>query len=374
MSISAQPSPVLEIRELEVTRNEQRVLQVDHLEVQNGETLVVIGPNGAGKSTLLLVLARLLHPAKGQIFFRGSRLTQKEDLVYRRRIALVLQDPLLMDTSVFNNVAAGLRFRGQPYKTIKSQVAYWLDRFGISHLAERPSHKVSGGEAQRISLARAFALKPEVLLLDEPFRALDAPTRAQLQDDFQTLLAETEMTSVFVTHDMDEALLLGDRVAVILNGKLRQIGSPEQVFNNPADLDVASLVGVETVMSGRVISAADGQVVVDVCGLPVEAVGTAKVGQEVLLLVRPEDVTLWMGENLPVSSARNFLSGRVIRMTPHGVLMRVVIECQGLNQEECVQVIALITRTSGRQMGLAEGGDVSLTFKASAVHLIPRKT
>jgi tungstate transport system ATP-binding protein len=365
--------PVLEVRDLLIRRNGKEVLKLNHFAVNKGETLAVIGPNGSGKSTLLLALARILKIAQGEVYFQGSILNDRDLLGYRRKISLVLQDPLLLDTSVFKNVATGLRFRGVSRKKIKSQVHSWLKQLGIAHLKDRSSRQLSGGEAQRVSLARAFALNPHILLLDEPFRALDAPTRARLLDDFQSLLAETETTVVFVTHDMDEALLLGDRIAVIVDGELRQIGTPEQVFNSPIDVEVAELVGVETVMAGRVVKSEGGQVIVDVCGILVEAVGSARLGQEILLLLRPEDVTLWMGDNLPVSSARNCLVGKVARITPQGPLVRVVVQCQGQNSQQCVQVIALITRTSAKHMGLEINKVISLTFKASAIHLIRRQ-
>jgi tungstate transport system ATP-binding protein len=364
--------PVLEVRDLLIRRNGKEVLKINHFAVNRGETLAIIGPNGSGKSTLLLALARILKIAQGEIYFQGSILNDRDLLGYRRKISLVLQDPLLLDTSVFNNVATGLRFRGVSRKKIKSQVHSWLKQLGIAHLKDRSSRQLSGGEAQRVNLARAFILKPHILMLDEPFRALDSPTRGKLLEDFQTLLAETETTVLCVTHDMDEALLLGDRIAVIIDGELRQIGTPEQVFNSPRDVEVAGLVGVDTVMTGRVIKSEGGQVILDVCGIQIEAIGKARIGQDTLLLLRPEDVTLWMDHDLPISSARNCLMGEVTRIIPQGPLVRVVVQCHGHNSHQCVQVTALITRASARQMELETNKQISLTFKASAIHLIPR--
>ncbi len=372
MTLSSDGKPILEIRNLIVKRNGNQVLYINELILQEGETLAIIGPNGAGKSTLLLALARILAINDGHIYFKGIKIQDHNDLDYRRRISLVLQDPLLLDTSVFNNVATGLRFRKTSGKETKSQVLYWLEQLGISHLRNRSSSQLSGGESQRVSLARALTLKPDILLLDEPFRALDTPTRSRLLDDFQSLLAKTEMAVLFVTHDLNEALMLGHRIAVILNGELRQIGKPEDIFNSPIDVKVAELVGIETVMVGKVVTSEGGQVVVDVCGIQVEAVGSATPGQEIFLLLRPEDVTLWIDQNLPLSSARNCLTGNVVRITPQGPLYRVVVECQGVNNEQCVRVTALITRTSLSQMKLELYQGISLTFKASAVHLIHR--
>jgi molybdopterin-binding protein len=171
---------------------------------------------------------------------------------------------------------------------------------------------------------------------------------------------------------MNEALFLGDKVAVIIDGELRQFGIPEQVFNHPVDVDVAALVGVETVLSGKVVGLESDRVLVDVCGLVIETVGQAGLNQEVLLLIRPEDVTLWMGDTLPQSSARNQLTGVVSRLVPQGALMKVVIDCRDNKGTNCVQVVSLITRTSADQMELKEDVSLSLTFKASAAHLIPR--
>jgi molybdopterin-binding protein len=204
-----------------------------------------------------------------------------------------------------------------------------------------------------------------VLLLDEPFSALDAPTRARLLQDLHTLLAQTSITTVFITHDLDEALLLGDRVAVLLGGVLRQVGRPQDVFTAPNDGEVAAFVGVETVIAGKVVTSQDGQIIVEADGLRLEAVGDIPIGTSVLFCLRPEDITLSPSNWTPVSSARNRLRGHIIRITPSGPLVRVVIDC-GL------PVVALITRSSANEMSLAEGQGVTATFKASAVHLIPR--
>ena len=222
-----------------------------------------------------------------------------------------------------------------------------------------------------MSLARAFALDPDLLLLDEPFNALDAPTHSRLLDDLQIQLAETQITTIMVTHDLDEAMRLGDRIAVILDGRLRQIGVTEQVFCEPVDEDVAAFVGVETIIPGRIVEVLDGQVIVDANGLKLEAIGQGQLGREVFFSLRPEDITLWMADDLPPSSARNFLKGQICRLIPQGPLMRVVVACE-TPTHGLMDVIALITRNSAQDMNLKSGQTVTLTFKASAVHLIHR--
>ena len=193
----------------------------------------------AGKSTLLLTLARLLKPERGEILFNGRQAVAESDTLYRRRIALVMQDPLLFDTSVFENVASGLRFRSVPKEEIRNKVPLWLERLGVGHLSKRRAGQLSGGEAQRVSLARALILNPELLLLDEPFSALDPPTRAGILDDLGALLKETSTTTIFVTHDLQEAAQLSGRMAVVIANRLRQIGQADELFQAPADEDVA---------------------------------------------------------------------------------------------------------------------------------------
>jgi tungstate transport system ATP-binding protein len=356
---------ILSVKDLVVTRGDQKVLQVDALDIPQGEVLAVIGPNGAGKSTLLLVLARLLAPNAGRVYFHGLPMEQEKELAYRRRIALVLQEPLLLHRSVFDNVAAGLRFRGMARDEVKTRTMNWLERLEISHLKDRQGNRLSGGEAQRTSLARAFALQPELLFLDEPFSALDAPTRFRLLQDLRALLSETGITTVFITHDLDEALMLGDRVAVLLGGVLRQVGRPQDVFASPSDGDVAAFVGVETVIAGKVTTSREGQITVEANGLNLEAVGDIPAGTQVLYCLRPEDITLSILDRAGGSSARNQLSGHILRIAPSGPLVRVVVDCG-------VPVVALITRGSASDMKLVEGQAVTASFKATAAHIIPR--
>ena len=237
-------SALLEIRDLTVRRDKRTVLEINHLIVEKGEVLAVVGPNGTGKTSFLLTLARLLQPEKGELFWDGIPFTEQTDLAYRRRIALVLQEPLLLDTSVFENVAIGLRYRGVPSAEVKNKVNRWLARVGIESLRSRPGAKLSGGEAQRVSLARAFVLNPELLLLDEPFSALDAPTHLRLLDDLKSILAETGTTTIFITHDLKEAARLASRVAVMLDGQIVQIGTPQEVFVSPANVEVAAFLGI----------------------------------------------------------------------------------------------------------------------------------
>lgn len=355
----------LEITQLNILRGGRPVLSVDQLSIQSQETLAVIGPNGSGKSTLLLALAHLLKPTSGSVTFRGKNIWEINALAYRRRIGLVLQDPLLLSGSVYDNVATGLRFRGVEKAEIERRADHWLKKLDIDHLRSRPAHALSGGEAQRVSLARSFVLEPDILMLDEPFSALDAPTRRRLLEDIQLLLKDTPITTLFVTHDMNEALLLGDRVAVLLDGRLVQTGSPQSVFTAPASQDVAAFVGVETIIPGQVRAQRDGLVEIHAGDAVLEAVGSSAPGSQVYLCLRPEDITLWVDPQERLTSARNRLQGRVERLLPEGPLVRVQLDCG-------FPVVALITRASAESLELAVGMPVTAGFKATAAHLITR--
>ncbi len=233
---------MIEIRNLLIQRNGRDVLNIESLDIQRGETLAVVGPNGAGKSTLLLALAGLLKPAGGEIRFEGKPLNKLDELEYRRKISFVFQSPLLLDMTVEENVALGLKFRGAPKEAIKVQAAKWMKSLGVESLAARRASQLSGGEAQRVSLARAFVLNPELLLLDEPFAALDPPTRVKLLDDLSSLLAEDHRTAVFVTHNLNEAAKLSDRIAVIVEGRVRQVGTAKRIKRKPADETVRAFL------------------------------------------------------------------------------------------------------------------------------------
>lgn len=226
---------MIQIRDLLIKRGGRDTLAIDSLDIARGETLTVVGPNGAGKSTLLLALAHLLKPVRGDIQFDGKSVTQWNDLEYRRKISFVFQAPLLMDMTVEQNVALGLKFRGVSKEESQERVDRWIKAMGVESLSKRRAGELSGGEAQRVSLARAFVLEPELLLLDEPFAALDPPTRTKLLDDLSKILSEDHRTAVFVTHNLNEAARVSHRIAVVVGGMLRQVGTVREIKANPAD-------------------------------------------------------------------------------------------------------------------------------------------
>ncbi|MGD0623845.1 MAG: ABC transporter ATP-binding protein [Thermodesulfobacteriota bacterium] len=358
---------IFEIKDLQVIKAGTLVLDIPALMIKEGETLSLVGPNGAGKTTLLQTLARLIRPARGEFLFKGEKVTSNHfGLEYRRRVAMVFQEPLLFDTTVFENVASGLRIRGMPKPAIQEIVSENLERFGITHLHDRSARKISGGEAQRVALARAFATRPEILLLDEPFASLDPPTRESLLEDLESILRQTKRTTLMATHDRMEALRLSDRIAVMNQGRILQVGPPAEVMNHPLEEFVASFMGVDTILAGRVIKKDDGSFVASIMGQEVVAVGEIELGESVVFCIRPENVTLAILPFKESSSARNVFSGRIVKVTHLGLYHRVQLHCG-------FPLVAYVTTQSLENLSLTEGKEVFASFKATSIHVLRKK-
>jgi tungstate transport system ATP-binding protein len=357
--------PILSAEKLVMIYGNRKVLDVPEFQVLPNQVLAVIGPNGSGKTTLLQCLALLLKPTEGRILFKGKPVPDGQTVTQvRRRYAVVFQEPLLLNTTVMENVTLGLKIRGTPSSEIKKRAEYWLDRFGISAFAKRQARSLSGGEAQRTSLSRAFALQPEVLFLDEPFAALDTPTRQSLFGDMVNILKETRFTTVLVTHDRGEAQTLAHRVTVLIQGSIAQSGTPREIFSSPVSEDIARFVGVENILEGCITAFRDGLADIEIKGQVVEGVSSCQIGQAVEVCVRPEDVTVSLARS--TSSARNVFSGRITSLISTGPLVRLNLDCG-------FPLIALITSLSADELKLETGKTVFASFKAAAIHVIPQR-
>lgn len=224
---------LITVKSLEVRAGKKVLLSIPHFEIQQGEVLGIMGPNGAGKSTFIKALSLLEQSAQGSIFFKEKNITSDLSIEMRRKFAVAMQQPLLLDTTVFQNVAVGLKLRKLPRREINKRVSYWLEKFQISQLAKKQAFHLSGGEAQRVNLARAMVLEPEVLFLDEPFSALDFPTKVQLLKDIKSIIRQTKTTTVFVSHDLMELKYLADSLVILIDGELKQSGPTEEVLSFP---------------------------------------------------------------------------------------------------------------------------------------------
>lgn len=359
-----EPQAVLEGKDLLVSRGGVSVLDIPSIRITDGEVLALIGPNGAGKTTLLQALSYLLRPVSGELYFRGAKVGSEVSVLdFRRRLAMVFQEPLLFDTTVFLNVASGLKIRGMKRSEIDEIVMEQLERFGISHLRGRSARTLSGGEAQRASLARAFATRPEILFLDEPFASVDQPSSEALIEDLQAVLRKTGTAAILATHDRMEALRLSDRIAVMKDGLILQIGSPDAVMNRPADEFIASFVGVETILMGKVTSRDGSSFVAAVSGREIEAVGDVLPGEPVLLCIRPENVSLSTSLKREATSARNVFPAKIEKITPLGLYQRVTLDCG-------FPLVSYVTTHSVEGLSLGEGKEVTASFKATAIHVL----
>lgn len=347
-----------------MVRGGVQVLDIPSLLLQENEVLSIIGPNGSGKSTLLLTLASLLHPTAGEMRCRGEIISSRRSSgVYRRRLAMVFQEPLLFDTSVFDNVATGLKIRGLSRNEIKERVERSLELFNIRHLSDRSARKLSGGEAQRTSLARAFAINPEIIMLDEPFASLDPPTRLALIDDLERILKETGTAAVMATHDQLDALRLSDRMAVMNGGRIIQDGPPVEVMHRPSDEFVASFVGMENVLNGKVVAQEGGVLTVTLADQLIEFPGMSAPGEKALFCIRPEHITITTSDPRGATSARNIFPATIRKIIPMGAYHKLYLECG-------FPLIAYLTSQSVGTLHLAEGAQIFASFKATAVHLI----
>jgi ABC-type Fe3+/spermidine/putrescine transport system ATPase subunit len=261
------------------------------LKVRSGEFMTLLGPSGCGKTTLLNLIAGFLFADDGELFIDGMRMTDVPP--FAREIGIVFQNyALFPHMSVANNIAYGLKARGVARAEIASRVADVLAVMKLTGLEDRKPRQLSGGQQQRVALARALVIRPKVLLLDEPFSALDKNLRASMQMEVKEVQRKLGVTTVFVTHDQSEALSLSDRVAVISEGRIRQLDTPRQIYRRPADRFVASFIGEESVLRARldhldeeIATVAVGPARISVPGKPLAGQG---IGALVDLFVRPE--------------------------------------------------------------------------------------
>ncbi|EEB74177.1 tungstate ABC transporter ATP-binding protein WtpC [Thermococcus sp. AM4] len=323
------------------------------LEVKEGEHFIILGPSGAGKTVLLEIIAGIIEPDSGRIYLKGRDVT---DLPPEKRgLAYVPQNyALFPNMDVFDNIAFGLRVRKVPKPEIERKVREISKVLGIEHLLHRKPRTLSGGEQQRVALARALVVEPPLILLDEPFANLDVQTRAKLLGEMKRWKRELGFTALHVTHSFEEAISLGDRVGVMLDGKLVQVGEVRDVFSRPASEEVARFLGFENIIEGI----AEGRKLrvngVEI-ELPVEAEGKVRVG------LRPEDIII---STEPIrSSARNEFKATVESIEELGPLVRVHLS---LGE---IPLTAFITRSSMLELEIEKGKEVYVSFKASALHV-----
>jgi len=348
---------------------EKEVLKDISFSIKKGEIFTFIGPSGSGKTTILRLIDMLGRPTSGKISIDGtdvSSLKDRDRIPIRRKMSMVFQKPSPLRGTVFDNVAIGLWFRKVSNEEIKARVPEALELVGLKGYENRKAGTLSGGEMQRVAIARAVSTKPDILLLDEPTANLDPASTEKIESLISALKERFGITVVLSTHDMVQGQRLADRIAVVIDGRIGQIGTSKEIFYHPMNKAVANMVGVENIFEGVVVTNEGGLASIDVNGASIIATTPLPTGTPVILFMRPEDITFHVIDGVK-SSARNEFTGRITKVLPMGPNARLKIDAG-------VKLTAVITQRSYEELDLALGKDIGLAFKASAIHVVEKKT
>ncbi|MGE0005643.1 MAG: ABC transporter ATP-binding protein [Parvibaculaceae bacterium] len=297
------------------------------LAIAKGSFVTLLGPSGCGKTTILRSIAGLVTPTSGEIVVAGRRINDVP--IYKRNIGLVFQNyALFPHKTVADNIAFGLKYRGVPKADIRGKVKRALDMVRLPGVEAKLPSQLSGGQQQRIALARAIVIEPDVLLLDEPLSALDANLREEMRTELKIIQREVGITTIFVTHDQEEALSLSDRIVVMNHGLIEQNGTPEEVYRAPASRFVASFLGQSNLIPGTIAEAAGGRARITLengAGIEADAPSSARAGGKVTVVVRAQ--RLEVGK---APAGRNRLKGRIAATSYLGGSAVYAIDAEGL--------------------------------------------
>ena len=329
---------------------QSKEIAIDSLEIQEGTLLAILGPSGSGKTTILRLIAGLLLPHQGSVKLGGLEIGDKPPA--ERRIGMVFQQPLLFPyLDVLGNVAFPLRLSSISKAKARIQAQGFLELVGMSRFADRPVHTLSGGQAQRVALARALAAKPQLLLLDEPFAALDVDVRAEMQGLISLLRTETKLTMVLVTHDQREASILADQVALLEDGKILQLGEISDLYRRPNSLQVFRAMGGTNAIKGTI---ENGHFLSKLGRIQVKTNGN--LNGPVVLTLRQEATQV----QRITQSQSSFLVGQVLKIRAIGFRNELEIEING----ELIRVETTIQTSVGE--------DVAIELNLEECHFIPR--
>lgn len=355
---------MLEIQSLSVSAGSFQLQEVS-LEVRAGECHALLGPSGSGKSTLLRAILGVLPPDGGEIRLEGKDIVGLP--IEHRGLGYVPQQlGLFPHLTVRGNLEYGARARGVPASTYRPLLDKLVLVAGIEPHLDRLPETLSGGERQRVGLVRALVSQPRVVLLDEPFTALDEVLRRDLWRLMNELQRQWSLTVLLVTHDLDEAFFLADRISVLLSGRPAQQGTKEEVYSRPATAEVARFLGVENLLPGQILKRNESLAVIRVHGFDLEARDVAGLDGDVLVCIRGEDVALENGQcSEAIASAPNRIPARIVSMQPGSFMVSVELDAG-------FPLSALVPRPRFEELALAEGQEVTAVLLASRVHLVER--
>jgi len=328
------------------------------LQVSEAEILALLGPNGSGKSTLLKILALILQPSTGEVYFQGIQVNERNIEQMRMESTLVFQKTVLFTSSVYDNVAYGLKIRKLPERTIEEEVHKALELVRLEGFEKRQAKKLSGGEQQRVALARALVLKTKLLLLDEPTANLDPKNAAIVEEAIGAANRERKITVIIATNNMLQAKNLPTRIALIENGRIGEVGKPQEIFGR-LSRTFASFAAVENTLTGEARIANDGTTLVDI-GNDVNIVAVTRKTGRISIFISPDDIIL--SKNAFSSSARNSFEGSVIEIVDMNSVVKLRVDVGKF-------FTVHITRRSFEEMNINLGSKVFLTFKASSVQV-----
>jgi len=348
---------ILEVKELSKSWKEFRIRKIN-LEIRRGEYFVVMGPTGAGKTLLLQLIAGIHYPDSGKIILDGLDITYLPP--ERRSVGYVPQNyALFPHMPVRDNIAYGLKIRGYSKQEIEKTVKELSEKLGISEILDRKVSTLSGGEQQRVALARALAVEPKILLLDEPLSALDVKTREEIREYLKEVKKSIGFTAIHVTHDFIEAADLGNRMAVMFNGEILQVGEPQEVINKPKNELIASFTGFKNIFKGKVISRMGSLAKINVNGVKIYAVTNRD--EDVIVAVRPESIIVTLE---PVKmSARNVLEGVIEQISERPPFISLKVNAG-------ILFTVYLTKSALEDLELRIGKKVYLAFKASDVIVV----
>jgi tungstate transport system ATP-binding protein len=335
------------------------VLNDINLQIREGEILALLGPNGSGKTTLLKILAFIENPTNGEVEFQGETVNLKNTEKTRMQSTLVFQKTILFDTSVYNNIAYGLKIRKIPRNVRDEEVKNALKLVKLEGFEKRPARKLSGGEQQRVAIARALVLKTKLLLLDEPTANLDPKNAAILEEVIATVNREMKTTIMMATHNMFQAKTLPHRIALMSDGRITEVGTPAEIFGKLSK-NLASFAAVENTFTGTAKATAAGTTIVDI-GNGVQIEATVQRQGVTSIFVNPQDIIV--SKSAVASSARNVFKGKIIEIFDLGSLVKLKVD---IGKPFTVQ----ITKRSFSEMALNLNSEVFIAFKASSVQVV----
>jgi tungstate transport system ATP-binding protein len=334
------------------------VLDNVNLQVQQGEILALLGPNGSGKSTILKIMAFLEDVTSGEVKFQGETVDSKNSESFRKQSTLVFQKTALFDTSVYDNVAYGLKIRKVPKSQQDASVKEALTIAKLEGFEKRPARKLSGGEQQRVAIARALVLKTKLLLLDEPTANLDPKNAQIIEEVIARVNRELKTTIVLATHNMFQAKILPSRIALISDGKITEVGPPAEIFGKLSK-NLARFAAVDNAFTGTAQSTAEGTTLVNI-GNGVQVEVTIQIQGEISIFVSPQDIIL--SNSAIQSSARNMFKGKITEISDLGSLVKLKVDIGKL-------FLVQITKRSFNEMMLNLNSEVYIAFKASSVQV-----